>query len=182
MYDHIVLESPHLPNGVTISALLKDLFQIPGGGASAAEDGGVDMHAPVGAGTMQQQQHTLQLLQQNLPALDCLQQLLAAEAAAGTSGQVSLRTAGNPAGYGPAELSPDKPGSAGTAALPATQISMVISELHHELRSCCDMMGIGLGLPRVDTVAEVIKAVAISAQLKSMSETLWHLCTPGRGG
>ena len=36
------------------------------------------------------------------------------------------------------------------------QVSAAISELHAELRSCCDMMGIGLGGPRKeDTVAEV---------------------------
>eukprot|EP00775_Hariotina_reticulata_P007699 gene7699-7898_t len=152
MYDHIVLESPQLPNGVTLSALLKDLLELPAVGPAAADDGG--RVAAAGTGTVHQQQHTLQLLQHNLPALECLQQLLAAEAAVSASGRKSLPAAGSTAGYAPAELSPDKAGGAGTAALSAAQASMAISELHHELRSCCDMMGIGLGLPRTDTVAE----------------------------
>jgi len=126
--SHIVLESPQLPNGVTISALLKDLFKRP----EAVEDSGTDRHAPASAGAVQEQQHTLHLLQRNLPALDCLQQLLAAETALGTSDQRSLHTAGSPAGHGPAELSPIKSGSAGAAALSAAQVSMAISELHHE--------------------------------------------------
>lgn len=40
-----------------------------------------------------------------------------------------------------------------TQQLLAKQVA--VCELHAALRDCCDMMGIGLGLPRNDTVVEV---------------------------
>lgn len=40
--------------------------------------------------------------------------------------------------------------------------AVAVAQLHAEFRDCCDIMGIGLGAPRGDTVAEVRQARARS--------------------
>lgn len=92
-----VTESPQLPSGVTVSALLKDLFPAatdtdPIAAAAAASADGQLSHK-----LMQQREFTQQLLQQNLPALGALQRLAAAEAAAaGSAGNQPKSSEGSP--------------------------------------------------------------------------------------
>jgi hypothetical protein len=236
MYDHIVCESPQLPAGVTVTALMKDLLPPPPPAAAAAAAGGGgktmdgSAHPPQQQQQRQQQQQqdeTLRLLHAEIPALGVLQRLAAQEAAvaaakaaaaaaAAAGGRRLASTPGkqlqggssssqgtpqqqqqqqqqqSPAGSArEAEeamivaaltgVSPPPPGSNASLAAAAVaavagstpqrqqqqrrplmsnvEVAMAISELHHELRGCCDMMDIGLGgggAPRKgDTVAEV---------------------------
>jgi hypothetical protein len=43
----------------------------------------------------------------------------------------------------------------GRAGAPSAELGALLEALHEEMRGACDTMGIGLGLPRNDTVAEV---------------------------
>ncbi|KAF8066309.1 strawberry notch-like protein [Scenedesmus sp. PABB004] len=178
MYDHIVNESPRLPNGVSAAALLKDLLPEaqPGGGGA---DGGAPDGAAAAAAAAAQHRAALRLLQADVPALHALQRLAAAEAAgpggaagaAGGGGEAAARGSASPppaAAAGPggeeqealvvAALSgralPAGVAAAAAARMSTDEVAASVSAFHHELRSCCDVMGIGLGASRGDTVAE----------------------------
>ena len=154
MYDHIVCESTQLPAGVSVTALMKDLLPTPAAAAAAAA---------AAADPQQQQQdaETLRLLQAEIPALPVLQRLAAQEAAV-TAAAAAAAAAGRQAGTPKKQRQQQPlPPQQQQKLMSGVEVAMAISELHHELRQCCDMMDIGLGGggPRKeDTVAEVIVA------------------------
>jgi hypothetical protein len=133
---------------------MKDLLPTPAAAAAAAA-----------ADPQQQQQDadTLRLLQAEIPALPVLQRLAAQEAAvtaaaAAAAAAAAGRQAGTPKKQRQQQPLPQQQQQQQQKLMSGVEVAMAISELHHELRQCCDMMDIGLGGggPRKeDTVAEV---------------------------
>uniref|UniRef100_A0A383VKE6 UBA domain-containing protein n=1 Tax=Tetradesmus obliquus TaxID=3088 RepID=A0A383VKE6_TETOB len=191
MYDAIVTESPQLPSGVTVSALLKDLLVFPASSAAktaAAAAAATDQAAAAADATATlQQEETARLLQQQLPALSALQRLAAAEAASAAkaaaaaaakaaAGQSPAKSAAAaaPAAAAAAEeamlvaalTGKAPPPAAAAAFMTPAQVGAAVAELHRELRGCCDMMGIGLSGRSNDSVVEDRIKDTVSAAAK----------------
>jgi hypothetical protein len=124
-------ESPALTSGVTLAALLRDAP--PDVRARYARW----LRAPPGA----------------RPAASTA----SAATAAGLSATPSPAKPGAPGGGGAGggSAAAASPGAAEDPAARALAYAQDVSELHRSFRDCCEMMGVGLGAPRGDTVAEV---------------------------